>query len=285
MNMKLKVSLIALVLSLSSLASPAQSRLQLEVYTSATAGFSVNSVIIYGEHEAVLVDPQFLLSEAHRVAALILESGKKLTTVYTTHAHPDHYFGIAVLRQAFPDARFVALPAVVAGIKQGWEARYNFWKNNYGHNLPATGPILPEALTGTTITLEGETLEITGGVEGDGPENSYIWIPSLRAVIGGDILFSGAHFVVPKDHTKWDQTITAIMALHPEIVIPGHQAAGAPNDPSVLEFMQNYMLDFDAAVATSKTAVEVQDKIKARYPGMVMELLLNIGSQAAFPQQ
>ena len=272
-----------LLLLVASSATLAQSKLKLEVYTSSTTGFSVNSAIIYGETEAILVDPQFLLSEAHRLAALILESGKKLTTVYVSHAHPDHYFGIAVIRQAFPEARFVALPAVVASIKQGWQARYDFWKNSYGHNLPATGPILPEPLAGNTLTLEGETLEITGGVEGDGPDNSYIWIPALQAVIAGDILFSNAHFVVPEDHAKWDQTIAGIMALNPQIVVPGHQTVGAANDHSVLEFMQNYLRDYDAAVASSKTATEVQNNIKSKYPGMGLELLLNIGSQAAFP--
>jgi len=283
--MKTMTRLTGLLLLIASSVTMAQTKLKLEVYTSAATGFSVNSVLIHGENEAILVDPQFLLSEAHRLVALILESGKKLTTVYVSHAHPDHYFGIAVIRQAFPEARFVALPAVVEGINQGWQARYDFWKNSYGHNLPATGPILPEPLAGTTLTLEGETLEITGGVEGDGPDNTYIWIPSLKAVIAGDILFSNAHFVVPKDHTKWDQTIAAIMALRPEIVVPGHQTAGAPNDSSVLEFMQNYLRDYDAAIASSKSAADVQTKIKSKYPGMGLELLLNVGSQAAFPAQ
>ena len=281
--MKLVGRLCGLLLLIASAATPAQPGLKLQVYTSAASGFSVNSTLIYGEQEAILIDPQFLLSEAHRLAALILESGKKLTTVYVTHAHPDHYFGIAVICQAFPDARFVALPAVVEGIKQGWQARYDFWKNSYGNNLPATGPILPEPLSGTTLTLEGESLQITGGVEGDGPDNSFVWIPSLKAVVAGDILFSKAHFVVPRDHSKWDESIAAIMALQPEIVVPGHQAAGAPNDYSVLTVMQDYLRDYDAAVASSKTAAEVQAKVKAKYPGMALEMLLNVSSQAAIP--
>ena len=283
--MKLIYGFAGFALFIVSAAVLAQGGLKIEVYTSGPDGFSVNSTVVYGEQEAILIDPQFLLSEAHRLAAVILESGRELKTVYVTHAHPDHYFGIAVIQQAFPNARFVALTKVVTGIREGWMARYNFWKNNYGHNLPASGPILPEPLEGTTLTLEGEVLEITGAVEGDGPDNSYVWIPSLKAVIGGDILFSGSHFVVPKDHSKWDNTIEQIIALKPEIVVPGHQVKGAPNDFSILEFMQNYMRDFDAAVVASKTAEEVQSRIKSQYPGMGLELLLNIGSQAAFTAQ
>ena len=280
--MKIVRYLTGLLLLVICTAVPAQTRLKLEVYTSPASGFSVNSTLVYGEKDAILIDTQFLLSEAHHLVAKILETGMQLKTVYVTHPHPDHYFGIAVIRQAFPDAKFVALPDVVEGIRQGWEARYNFWKKNYGHNLPTTGPILPEPLSGTTLDLDGQKLEITGGVEGDGPDNSFVWIPSLRAVIAGDILFSGTHFVVPKDHTRWDRTIAMIKALHPKIVIPGHQIPGAPRDASVLDFMQNYMRDFDAAVAGSKSATEVQSLMKDKYPGLGLEMLLTVGSRAAF---
>jgi glyoxylase-like metal-dependent hydrolase (beta-lactamase superfamily II) len=283
--MKITQFLAAAVLCAFASTTAAQPKLHLQVYTSSGQGFSVNSTLISGERDAILIDPQFLLSEAHRLAALILESGKRLTTVYVTHAHPDHYFGLAVMRQAFPEARFVALPEVVAGIERGWEARYHFWKATYGDNLPPPPPILPEPLTGSSLTLEGETLEIVGGVQGDGPGNSYVWIPSLDAVVAGDIVFSGAHFVVPKDHAEWVQAIDRIAAYEPRIVVPGHQTEGAPNDASTLEFMRKYMRDFDAAVASSKTPEEVQSRMRRRYPDLGLEALLAAGARAAFPQQ
>ena len=66
----------------------------------------------------MLIDGQFTLADAHRLVGVILDGKKKLTTVYVTHAHPDHYFGLAVLKQAFPKAKLVALPATVAEIKK-----------------------------------------------------------------------------------------------------------------------------------------------------------------------
>ena len=108
------------LLAVGSLQAPAQSHLQLRIFTSSPNGYSVNSTLVYGDKDAILIDSQFLLSEAHRLAAMILESGKNLTTVYITHPHPDHYFGLAVIKQAFPNAKLVALPATVAGIKAGW---------------------------------------------------------------------------------------------------------------------------------------------------------------------
>jgi len=261
----------------------AQSRLQLKVFTSSPDGYSVNSTLVYGDKDAILIDSQFLLSEAHRLAAMILESRKNLTTVYITHPHPDHYFGLAVIKQAFPNARLVALPATVAGIKAGWGPRYKFWSATHGGNVPAD-PVIPEELQGNTLTLEGQTLEIAGGLTGDSPKNnSYVWIPSLKAVVAGDIVFSGAHFVVPKMHQEWIQTLDQIAALHPVIVIAGHQIAGAPTDASTIEFMKDYMQYFDQAVASSKSADELKEKMKSKYPDLGLETLLNSGSQAAFP--
>lgn len=185
-----------IALSVGSLV-PAQTPLRVQVFTSTADGYNTTSTLVSGEKEAVLVDPQFLLSEAHKVAAMVLESKKTLTTVYTTHGHPDHYFGCTVMKQAFPAARWVALPSVLTGVKNGWQGRYTFWTTTHGANVPAPGAVFPEELTGTTLSVDGQPLQIVGGVQGDGPNNSFVWIPSIRTVLGGDIIFSGVHFGVP----------------------------------------------------------------------------------------
>jgi glyoxylase-like metal-dependent hydrolase (beta-lactamase superfamily II) len=76
-------------------AAPAtQSKFTLKVHTGrGQVGYDVNSTMISGERDMVVIDPQFSLSEAHKLAAEILESKKRLTTVYSTHPHPDHLFG------------------------------------------------------------------------------------------------------------------------------------------------------------------------------------------------
>lgn len=279
-----RLLLTGIVTAALGLPTAAQSKLQTRVFTSTPEGVSVTSTLVFGDKEAILVDPQFLRSEAHKVAAMVLESRRTLTTVYSTHAHPDHYFGITVMKQAFPDAKLVALPAVVMGIRNGWEGRYKFWSMTHGSNVPAPGAVWPEELPGTTLTLEGETLQIVGGVQGDGPNNSFVWIPSIRTVIGGDILFSGVHFGVPSgnNRTEWLKTLDRIAALKPAVVIPGHQIAGAKNDLSVIDFMRKYMQDWDTSVAASKNADEVMTRVRALYPGLGMENLMTGGAQAVF---
>src|SRR5689334_5092517 len=105
---------LVVALLLASTSARAETKLTTTVYTASPNGFLVNSTLVSGEREAVLIDAQFTLADAHRLVALILESKKTLTTVYVTHFHPDHYFGLAVIKQAFPKAKLVALPGAVA---------------------------------------------------------------------------------------------------------------------------------------------------------------------------
>jgi glyoxylase-like metal-dependent hydrolase (beta-lactamase superfamily II) len=264
----------------------AQSKLTLKVHTGkGVNGYDVNSTMISGEKDMLVIDPQFSLSEAHRLAAEILESKKNLVTIYVTHPHPDHLFGLAVLHQAFPSAKIVALPATVAGAKTGWPARQKFWFPTYGNNIPGPDPVLPEELSSPMLTLEGEQFPITGGVQGDGPGNSFVYIPSLKAVVAGDTVFDHVYFGVPKDKARedWMKTLDQISALKPEILIPGHQGPGAKNDLSAIAFMKKYIADWDANVKASKTPAEMKAKVLKQYPGLGMEFTLNDRIAAFFP--
>src|SRR3954467_14079042 len=67
--------------------------LKLQVYNASENSFGVASVIVSGKTDAVLIDAQFTLAEAEKVAEEIKAGGKKLTTIYVSHGDPDFYFG------------------------------------------------------------------------------------------------------------------------------------------------------------------------------------------------
>jgi glyoxylase-like metal-dependent hydrolase (beta-lactamase superfamily II) len=265
----------------------AQSALQLAVHTGrGVNGYDVNSTMISGEKDMLLIDPQFSLSEAHKLAAKILESKKNLATIYVTHAHPDHLFGLAVLKQAFPQARILALPATINSARTGWPARQKFWAATYGNNIPGPEPVLPEELTEPFLTLEGHRFQVTGPVAGsDGAGNSFVFVPSLKAVITGDIVFDRVYFGVPRDKARedWNNTINQILALKPAIVVPGHEGPGARHDISAIEFMKKYIADWDVNVAKSKTAAEMRENVLKQYPGLGMDFTLNDRIRTYFP--
>lgn len=281
--MNLRISLLVAFAAIAS----AQPTLHLTVHTGkGQVGYDVNSTLISGEKDMIVIDPQFSLSEAHKLAAEILESKKNLTTIYVTHPHPDHLFGLAVLHQAFPDAKILALPATAAAVKTGWPGRQKFWVGTYGNNIPGPEPVLPEELTVPYLMLEGEQLPVTGPLPGaDGAGNSFVYVPSLKAVITGDIVFDHVYFGVQRDKARedWGKTIDQILALKPAIIVPGHEGPGATRNTESITFMKKYIADWDANVARSKTAAQMKANVLKQYPKLGMEFTLDGRITTYFP--
>ena len=57
----------------------------------------ISSTLIYGKRDAVLVDAFITVEQADALVDWVEASGKKLTTIYATHGHGDHFFGIGAL--------------------------------------------------------------------------------------------------------------------------------------------------------------------------------------------
>ena len=280
---RMKNFLVAAALLVGATAA-AETKLTTTVYTASPTGFLVNSTIVAGENDAVLVDAQFSLADAHRLVAALLESKKNLTTIYITHFHPDHYFGLTVIKQAFPKAKIVTTASSLAEIKTTWKAKTKQWGPMYGQLVPTT-PVLPVALAGKSITLEGQTLEIRAG-QGDSADNTYVWIPSTKTVITGDIVFNGVHPWTAESNAAsrkaWIKTLDELAALGPTMVVAGHKDPKTKDDVAAIEQTRAYLEAFDAAVASSKTSAEVQQKIKAKYGALQLDIILQLGADAAF---
>jgi glyoxylase-like metal-dependent hydrolase (beta-lactamase superfamily II) len=284
------MKILAAALSLAAVATTAHAdaKLTTTVFTASPGGFLVDSTIVAGDKDAILIDAQFDLADAHRLVAALLEAKKHLTTVYITHAHPDHYFGLAVIQQAFPKAKLVALPATVAEIQKTWQGKVKQWSGLYGDLVPAH-PVLPTALQGTTLTLEGQTLEIHGGVQGDAAGNSYVWIPSIKTVVAGDVIYRGVHAwtadTTPAQRAAWRKTLDELTALKPVTVIAGHKDPKLADDAAAIAATRAYLDSFDAAVASSKSSAEAQAKVKAKHPDAQLDVILQLGADAAFAQK
>src|SRR5258708_24670280 len=76
------------------------------------------ATLISGQRDAVLVDALLTVEQAHALVEWVAASGKHLTTIYLTHGHVDHFFGLGALLQRFPTARALATPAVVQHMHQ-----------------------------------------------------------------------------------------------------------------------------------------------------------------------
>jgi glyoxylase-like metal-dependent hydrolase (beta-lactamase superfamily II) len=284
--MKTAFAVLASLTVLGARPAARPAKLELQVITGSPEGFLVNSTLITGARDAVLIDAVFTRGDARRIVAAVRASGKNLTAVYVTHDHPDHYFGLEVIKQAFPSARFVALPGAVAEIERTWQPKVAQWKPLYGDSI-TSAPVLPTALAGNSITLEGEKLEIIGPVQGDDAVNSFVWIPSLKAVVAGDIVYSGVYVWTAETDTaarrQWAATLDRIAALHPAVVVPGHQQRALGTTPASVAFTKEYLAAFDQALPSASTPEDLQAKVKARYPSLALDIVLKIGAEAAVP--
>src|SRR5215510_10823806 len=117
------------------------------------------ATLVYGARDAVLIDTFLSAQQSTELADWLVESGRNLTTIYITHAHGDHCFGLSVLLDRFPNARALATAPVVAAIQKQITPDFvkSFWEPRFPGQLPAR-LIAPEVLDGDTFYLEGEAL-------------------------------------------------------------------------------------------------------------------------------
>jgi glyoxylase-like metal-dependent hydrolase (beta-lactamase superfamily II) len=256
--------------------------LTLQVYNASENSFGVASVIVSGKTDAVLIDAQFTLADAEIVAQEIKHSGKKLTTIYVSHGDPDFYFGLEVFKKYFPEVTAYASPATVEHIKATAQKKLDVWGERLGKAIPSN-VVLPQVLKGNTIELEGQQLEIVG-LE-DFPTKTVVWIPSIKAVVGGINIFGTTFNLWMADaqtteaRTQWIEVLTKIEALNPAIVIPAHANSESPFDVSAIAHTKNYIQFYEEALKTNKTSEALIIALKAKFPTLTFETALQIGAK------
>lgn len=238
---------LALVLTGAHAAPP----LGLKVHNADANSFNVNSTLITGEKEAIVIDAGFTRADALRIAADVLDSGRRLTTIFVSQADPDYYFGVETLKEVFPQADVVSTRAVLDRLVPKLAGKVAFWGPRMGANAPRT-PVVPRALEGSVLTLEGRTIEIRG-TQGPLAHRPYAWIPSIKAIVGNIGVFGDMHVWTADTQTvaeraAWVAQLDDMAGLKPEWVIPGHMRAGTPMDASAIAFTRGYLQTFEKAL-------------------------------------
>ncbi|SHN39365.1 MBL fold metallo-hydrolase [Rhizobacter sp. OV335] len=258
--------------------------LTVKVYNADGNSFNVNAVVISGKTEAIVIDSGFTRADALRVAANVLDSGKSLRTIFISNADPDYYFGAEVLKGYFPQAQVLTTPAVREKIQAKLAGKLAFWSPKMGLNAPQK-PIVPELLQGTTLSVDGETIEVRG-TTGELAHRPYVWIPSIKTVAGNIAIFGNLHVWTAdtqkaSERKAWFAQLDEIEALKPATVVPGHMAAGTPLDASTIRYTRDYLQRFDVEAAKAKTASELIDAMKKAYPQAGLGIALDIGAKVS----
>jgi glyoxylase-like metal-dependent hydrolase (beta-lactamase superfamily II) len=225
--------------------------------------------LIYGERDALLVDTFLTEAQTGELADWIASFGKRLTTIYVTHAHADHFFGLKRLRDRFPEARAIAPPQVVEAMRAALAPEaVETWRRRFPGLIPSE-LVTAERLETGTFELEGHEIVPVDIGHTDTDHTTCLYVPSIGLVIAGDAIYNGTHpYLVESDRQgllDWLAAIDEIESLHPRAVV-GHGPLDPDNAPRHIGETRNYIRDFIRLSGKTATALELYDRMLALYP-------------------
>jgi glyoxylase-like metal-dependent hydrolase (beta-lactamase superfamily II) len=247
----------------------------------------IAATLISGQRDAVLVDPLLTVGQARALGDWVAAHGKSLTTVYITHGHGDHWFGLRMLLERFPQAQALAVPAVVEAMRQGsTPQRVAFWNGLLPGKIPED-LVLADPLPNHAIDLEGHDLVAVELGHTDTDDSTCLHVPEVGLVVAGDAVYNDVHQYFgessPQGRRDWLAALDTIQSLGPRAVIAGHQRAGRHDGPEIIEETRQYVGDFDRIAETAETARALYDQMLAIYPERVNPGMLWWSARALKP--
>jgi glyoxylase-like metal-dependent hydrolase (beta-lactamase superfamily II) len=231
------------------------------------------STLIFGEHDAVLVDAMTTVAEAEALADWIALHNRNLETIYITHAHFDHFYGLSVLLDRFPGARAIATPKAVEGVQMYLSPPVQRLARRMFPGQVPTKLVGPEPYKQDTFTLEGQELRILEQGRTDCPDSTSLYVPSIGLIVAGDVVYNQCRMYVgdttPESRKNWIAALDRLAALSPTMVVAGHKKPGAPDSPSTIQDTKRYLQDFDRLQKTATSDQELFDQMTELYPHWV----------------
>lgn len=225
-----------------------------------------SATLICGEKSAVLIDGLTTKDHATALIEWIGGRGLELQTIYITHGHGDHFFGLAPLVARHPGVEVVALPEVVDRMREQTSPKvYDaLWRPLFGDQIPEE-IVTAVPLEGDQIDLEGHTLFVHRAGHTDRSETTFVHVPELALVVAGDIVYNGVFpFTVDTDRAnrdEWRQALEDIAACNPTRVVAGHKVPAADDDRRHIAETRKFLDDFDAALDSGASPEEIFDSL------------------------
>lgn len=230
----------------------------------------ISTTLICGTDDAVLVDPPLTRAQAAIVGDRIAATRKRLTHIFITHAHGDHWFTAALIADRFPAAVVVASETAIEGMHQTVNNRATFWDAILPDQIPDTS-VTAQPVNDGRLLLEGHELNIVDVGHSDTDGTSVLHVPSLDLVIAGDVLYDGVHQFLVESHdegrARWRRAIDIVERLQPNRVVAGHGRADSNDDARrIIAQTRRYLDDTDEVLSVEATPNGFFEEMKRRHP-------------------
>jgi metal-dependent hydrolase (beta-lactamase superfamily II) len=243
-------------------------RVKIHSYLSPADGLQVNTQMIEGPNAVVIFDGQLLLPYADEVASYVQTIGKPIDRIILSHAHTDHWGGLQVLTEHFPDVRVFALDGVADQIRAGGPARLDGLRRNYGDEAAAKVTVPTETITEGLQRIDGVTYDFKRFVDAESDLQLAALLPEQKVLMAFDLVYSpkqhaftgGNHF----DH--WIIILETLKALRGyDTIIIGHDT---PTDRSAIDSTMTYVKRAKAIHSVSADAKTYSESLKAAFPDL-----------------
>jgi glyoxylase-like metal-dependent hydrolase (beta-lactamase superfamily II) len=236
----------------------------------------LTSTLVFGDHDAALVDVPFTREQVAGVGDWIERSGKRLTHIYATHWHGDHWFGTDLLMRRFPGPIAYATEGTIRLMhQQGTQGRAELWDFDFPGLIPDS-PVPYQPIPDDGFELEGHRLVAFETGHTDTDDTTVLHVPSIGLVVAGDVAYNGVHQYLLESGgggiEAWLKAIDKVAALSPRAVVAGHKNKDLPDDPAILDQTRDYLLDARRLLADKPSPREFYDQMIERYPDR-----LNVG--------
>lgn len=237
-----------------------------ERHPASEAGGWSNQYLLTGDGDALLYDVPQLRSDALKLADAVETSQSTLRYVWISHAHPDHFLGLDVIADRFPDAEIVSTENVVADLQRDGPWMFDLVKTKLGPEA-AERLVEPAVYRDDWITLGDSTLNVVEFGPGEAKHHACLHLPDNGAFITSDIVYHGAHLYLQEHNAEgWrarlDELERYLVEHRVETIHPGHGPAG---DRSLLAVTRAYLDAFASAVELGD-ADRAAAELLARYP-------------------